>query len=126
MQRRLLDQLCNWKMFVGKHNSTGTCDKSIYDCAQATEAHKMQQNCESENAVDAPIGNPFSCMVSSGLEGIVGYGHVLASFAKQVVLKPAILADTNELLVTLNDHFGGISYRNDLSCEFRSLTEKKL
>ena len=113
----------NWhdgKCYLPTSNVTGLCQDN--DCSRALISHGLQNQCLSveQEEVDATVGNPFSCTVSSGLEAAVGAAYVITALSKSILLDPLTLLNVNDLTDKTNEYMGGISYRPDLSCSFRS------
>lgn len=107
-------------------DALGLCKKTnqTTQCQQALPSHTMNPNCNAAaNSVDEPIGNPFSCTVSSFMEAGIGAAYVATSVSKEVVLQPALLGSMDALMNLLKTHQGGISYRRDLSCEHRKASQ---
>lgn len=104
---------------------TGKCEEATNAIRYESAVEAAKQNatvCNSTTPIDAPVGNPFACTVSSAMQAAVGGAYVGAAFARDVVREPALVGNFLLLLDKLNTYQGGISYRTDLSCEFRSRT----
>ena len=114
----------NISWFDGKCYPRDSTDEGIcnaQDCSVARSTHEFEGGCvSSDNAVDAPVGNPFSCTVSSALEAAVGGAYVASMFARELIFDPSMIGDMRKLVKKSNNYLGGISYRTDLSCAFRS------